>query len=238
MSGVTSHFGPGLKRFVLAQYHQGQTTMPRLAALLQGLGLDISKRQLVRLHTAGQEAFLAEAREVLRAGLQTASWITVDDTGARHKAQNGVCTQLGNDDFTAFVTTGSKSRLNFLELLNAGDTTHLVNDPALAYMREHGLPHAPIAQLSAQPQRSFADRAAWTTHLNALGISALAVQHDPVRIATEGALWGNLSAQGLIDGTVLVSDGAGQFKLAPAQAGVGEHALCWVHASMRSMAPP
>ncbi|MFZ1101265.1 MAG: hypothetical protein WAN86_00005, partial [Hyphomicrobiaceae bacterium] len=42
-----------------------------------------------------------------------------DDTGARHKAQNGVCTQLGNDAFTAFVTTGSKSRLNFLELLNA-----------------------------------------------------------------------------------------------------------------------
>ena len=102
-AGVTSHFGPGLKRFVLAQYHQGQTTMPRLAALLQGLGLDISKRQLVRLHNAGQEAFLSEAREVLRTGLQAASWIAVvlearlrhDDTGARHKAQNGVCTQLG-----------------------------------------------------------------------------------------------------------------------------------------------
>ena len=222
-AGITSHFGPGLKRFVLAQYHQGQTTMPRLAALLQGLGLDISKRQLVRLHTAGQEAFLAEAREVLRTGLQAASWITVDDTGARHKAKNGVCTQLGNDAFTAFVTTGSKSRLNFLELLNAGDTTHLVDDAALAYMREHGLPHALIAQLSAQPQKSFADRAGWTAHLNALGIVALAVQHDPVRIATEGALWGNLVAQGLIDGTVIVSDGAGQFD-------VGSHALCWVHA--------
>ena len=31
--GITSHFGPELKRFVLAQYHQGQTTMPRLVAL-------------------------------------------------------------------------------------------------------------------------------------------------------------------------------------------------------------
>jgi len=221
--GVTSHFGPGLKRFVLAQYHQGQTTMPRLLTLLHGLGIDISKRQLVRLHNAGQEAFLSEAREVLRTGLQAASWITVDDTGARHKAQNGVCTQLGNDDFTAFVTTGSKSRLNFLELLNAGDTTHLVNAAALAYMREHGLPHAAIAQVAAHPQKRFADRALWTAHLNALGISAVAVQHDPVRIATEGALWGAIVAQGRLDGTVIVSDGAGQFD-------VGEHALCWVHA--------
>jgi hypothetical protein len=222
-SGITSHFGPELKRFVLAQYHQGQTTMPRLLGLLHGLGLDISKRQLVRLLTADQGAFLGEAREVLRTGLQAASWITVDDTGARHKAKNGVCTQLGNDDFTAFVTTGSKSRLNFLELLNAGDTTHLVNEAATAYMREHGLPHAVIAQLAGHPRKRFADRAAWTAHLNALGISALAVHHDPVRIATEGALWGNLVAQGLIDGTVIVSDGAGQFD-------IGTHALCWVHA--------
>jgi hypothetical protein len=161
--GITSHpkaepsstADPGLKRFVLAQYHQDQSTMPRLAALLQGLGLNNSKRQLVRLHIAGQDAFLAEAREVLRTRSQAASpaaalphlGITVDDTGARHKAQNGVCTQLGNDirrgkaaaDFTSFVTTGSKSRLNFLDVLNAGCTTHLVNDAALAYMREHDL---------------------------------------------------------------------------------------------------
>ena len=222
-AGITSHFGPGLKRFVLAQYHQGQTTMPRLLSLLQGLGLDISKRQLVRLHTAGQDAFLAEACDVLRTGLQAASWITVDDTGARHKAKNGVCTQIGNDAFTAFVTTGSKSRLNFLDVLNAGDTTHVVNDAGLAYMREHDLPHTLIALLVAQPQKRFADRAAWTAHLNGLGIAPLAVHHDPVRIATEGALWGNLSAQGLINGTVIVSDGAGQFD-------IGSHALCWVHA--------
>ena len=50
-----------------------------------------------------------------------------------------MCTQIGNDQFTSFTTTGSKSRLNFLELLNAGDATQLVNDAGLAYMREHNL---------------------------------------------------------------------------------------------------
>ena len=160
---------------------------------------------------------------MLHTGLETAAWITVDDTGARHKAKNGFCTQIGNDRFTAFTTTGSKSRLNFLEVLNAGDTTHLINDAATAYMRAHNLSGAVIAQLSAQPHKSFADRAAWSAHLSQLGIADLKVNPDPVRVATEGALWGNLSAQGLLDGTVIVSDGAGQFD-------IGLHALCWVHA--------
>ena len=44
--GVSDHFGPELKRFVLAQYHQGQTTVPRLVEMLQGLGVAISKRQV------------------------------------------------------------------------------------------------------------------------------------------------------------------------------------------------
>jgi hypothetical protein len=39
------------------------------------------------------------ARDTLRAGLSSAAWITVDDTGARHKATNGFCTQIGNAHF-------------------------------------------------------------------------------------------------------------------------------------------
>jgi hypothetical protein len=41
--GTKGHFGADLRRFVLMQYHQGQTTLPRLVALLQSLGLAISK---------------------------------------------------------------------------------------------------------------------------------------------------------------------------------------------------
>ena len=222
-AGITTHFGPELKRFVLAQYHQGQTTIPRLLALLEGLGIIISKRQLVRLLIKSQDTFLDEARDVLRTGLGAASWITVDDTGARHKAKNGVCTHIGNDQFAAFITTGSKSRLNFLELLNAGDTRHLINTAATAYMREHNLSGKVIALLLDHATTRFTDRATWTAHLQALGITALEVHPDPVRVATEAALWGSIAAQGLLDDTVIVSDGAGQFD-------VGHHAACWVHA--------
>src|SRR5216684_7895835 len=37
--GISGHFGPELRRFVLAQYHQGQVTIPRLLALLRAFGI-------------------------------------------------------------------------------------------------------------------------------------------------------------------------------------------------------
>jgi hypothetical protein len=222
-AGTIGHFGAELKRFVIAQYVQGQVTVPRLVSLLNDIGIMISKRQVMRLLIEGQDAFLTEARDVLRTGLSTAAWITVDDTAARHKAQNGFCTHIGNDQFASFTTTGSKSRLNFFEVLLAGDTRHLINEAAIAYMREHNLSGIVINKLAAHSQKSFADRDAWMAHLQKLGITGLEVTPDPVRVATEGALWGSIAAQGLLEGTVIVSDGAGQFDVA-------SHARCWIHA--------
>jgi hypothetical protein len=208
---------------VLAQYHQGQTTVPRLVAQLRGLGIAISKRQVMRLLIGDQQPFLDESQDVLRAGLQHASWITVDDTGARHRAENGSCTQIGNDHFAWFGSTASKSRLNFLELLRAGHGDYVVNAEALAYMRERALAGPVIARLEGHPQRVFADQAAWQAHLERLGIRGMEGSLGPARLATEGALWGAIKAHGLLPGTVIVSDDAGQFAL-------GEHALCWIHA--------
>src|SRR4029077_3252933 len=183
----------------------------------------VSKRQLVRLLIAKQDRFLDEAREVLRAGLSSAAWITADDTSARHKAVNGVCTQIGNDRFTWFGTTASKSRRNFLELLRAGHEDYLINAEALAYMRRRALAGPVIQRLAEHPDKHFADHAAWQAHLDRLGILALRVSPNPALIATEGALWGSIKAHGFLPDTVIVSDDAGQFD-------VVRRALCWVHA--------
>ena len=191
--------------------------------MLRALGVLISKRQVVRLLIAGQDGFLAESRDVLRAGLSSARWVTVDDTGARHKAKNGICTQIGNVNFAWFGTTSSKSRCNFLQVLRAGYSDYVINTEALAYMRQRSLAAPVIARLAEHAQKSFADQTAWTAHLDQLGIGALTVTPDPVLIATEGALWGSVKAHGFLPNTVIVSDDAGQFN-------VGQHALCWVHA--------
>src|SRR5664279_5119092 len=82
-ANTRGHFGPELRRYVLMQYHQGQVTVERLVAQLQAMGISISKREVMRLLIDKQDEFLDENREVLRAGLETAPWISVDDTGAR-----------------------------------------------------------------------------------------------------------------------------------------------------------
>ena len=220
---IAGHFGPQLRRFVLLMHHQGQVTVERLTGQLRAFGVSISKRQVMRLLIDQQDDFLAESRDVLRAGLQSASWISVDDTGARHAGRNGFCTQIGNRDFTWFGTRASKSRLNFLDLLRAGNTDYVINDAALAYMREHALAGPVISQLAAAPQTRFADRSTWLAHLDQLGVSPLQVTPDAVGIATEGALWGAVTAHGFLRDAVVLSDDAGQFN-------VGRHALCWVHA--------
>ena len=171
-AGIAGHFGPELRRFVLLQHHQGQVTVERLVAQLQAIGVSISKRQVMRLLIGRQDGFHIENRDVLRAGLQTAPWISVDDTGARHAGRNGFCTQIGctqwtrsvNDDFAWFGTRGSKSRLNFLDLLRAGHTDYVINDAALAYMRGRSLAEPLISQLAAHLQTRFADPAAWQAH--------------------------------------------------------------------------
>jgi hypothetical protein len=221
--GIDGHFGPELRRFVLMQYHQGQSTLPRLTALLQSLGVSISKRQVQRLLTDNQEEFVGEAQDVLRAGLETSPYVSADDTGARHAGKNGFCTQIGNDWFTWFGTRSSKSRLNFLDLLRAGHTDYVLNDAAYGYMRKHSLPATLIARLMAEPQTSFADETAWLAHLGRLGFTALTVTPNPVQVATEGALWGSVQSHKFLCDAVVLSDDAGQFN-------VGQHALCWIHA--------
>jgi hypothetical protein len=96
-AGVVGGFGPELRRFLLAAHIQGQVTTERLTALLTGLGLAISKRQVVRLLSQSLETFRAEDRDVLRAGLSSARWISVDDTAARHANRDGYTTQIGDD---------------------------------------------------------------------------------------------------------------------------------------------
>jgi Transposase IS66 family len=221
--GIDGHFGPELRRFVLMHYHQGQSTLPRLTALLRSVGVSISKRQVQRLLTDKQEGFVSEARDVLRAGLETSPYVSVDDTGARHAGKNGFCTQIGNDWFTWFGTKSSKSRLNFLDLLRAGHTDYVLDDAAYGYMRKHALSAPLVARLAAQPQTSFDDQAAWLAHLHRLGFTGLNVTPNPIRVATEGALWGSVQSHKFLCDAVVLSDDAGQFN-------VGRHALCWVHA--------
>ena len=77
---------------------QGQSTMPRLLALLRSMGIAISKRQLVRLLNENHQGLIAAKRRMFCArGWQHRPGSAQDDTGARHAGKNGFCTQIGNE---------------------------------------------------------------------------------------------------------------------------------------------
>ena len=91
---------PGVVRYVLMQHVQGQVTVERLRPQLNGLGVRISKGQIVTiLGAANKDVFHAEKDALLEAGLATAAWVTVDQTGARHAGANEYTTHIGNDRF-------------------------------------------------------------------------------------------------------------------------------------------
>jgi len=216
------HFDPQLRSFVLHQYNHCHVTQPLLLEQLRQWGIDISAGQIDALLSADKELFHDEKDAILVAGLQASRAVTVDDSGARHQGKNGYVLHIGNELFGWFGSTGSKSRVNFLEQLHAGAITTQVNEEALAYMQAQGLSAALREQLG-QASKQLPDTSRtlqdWHEHLSSLQITD--ARH--VRIATEGALLGSLLDKGFNPELAIVSDGAGQFA-------VGLHALCWVHA--------
>ena len=213
------HFGPELVRFILYQYHHCQTTQPLLLEQLREYGIDISTGQIEWILSCGHEQFHAEKDAILEAGLQCSSYVTVDDSGARHKGKNGYVTHIGNDRFAWFKSTASKSRLNFLDILCAGQKHYCLTHEAIQYMEQQKLPLVQVDKLRIHIGNQFENQAAWLECLQSVHINC----ERYIRIATEGALLGSLLSHGFCNDLVIVSDDAGQFNIL-------QHALCWIHA--------
>ncbi len=206
-----------LRSYILYQHHHCQVTQPLLHEQLREWGIDISTGAIDAILTSDHDRFHAEKDALLERGLGSARYVTVDDSGARHQGRNGYVTQIGNAFFAWFCSTSSKSRINFLTLLCAGEVAYRINKYALAYMGEQGLPATPMQALVRGTEGVIEDAVGWEAHLDRLAIHL--ERHR--RIATEGALLGTLAARGLTD-LVVLSDDAGQFN-------VLQHPLCWIH---------
>lgn len=213
------HFGPTLATYILYQHHHCQVTQPLLHEQLTEWGVQISTGQIDAMLCHGKKQFHGEKDAILVTGLTHASWITTDDSSARHEGDNGYVTHVGNQYFCWFQGSDSKSRINFLEILHAGGSAYQLNESAFAYMKKHGLSKVCIDLLQAHPIQRFVDKKVWEVHLEALGITSIA----HCRVATEGALMGSLVHNGMVLDLAIISDDAPQFKILI-------HGLCWVHA--------
>ena len=214
------HFGPTLIRFILYQYYHCHVTQPLLLEQLDEFGIDISAGQLNNLLIEEKDRFHQEKDRILSVGLEVSSYINVDDTGARHQGNNGYCTHIGNESFSWFESTGSKSRINFLKLMRAGHSDFAITMDAVCYMQTNKLPQKVLNTINDNLEMIFINDSQWNRFLAENGI----VKDRHVQIATEGALIGSIIEHGLSKDLVIVSDDAGQFN-------VLLHALCWIHAN-------
>ena len=218
--GVKSHFGPGLRQYILLQAHQNHVTQNRILEQLRDLGVDISAGQISSILLNGHECFHDEKDQLLPAAREVSDHLHCDDTSARHQGKSAVCTHIGNELFASFSTTDSKSRLNFLTLLCQGDDEqYRWCEESLESLRAFGVSKKLMAQMSGEPDGVWQNRAAWEQQLEKWGLSP----KDQTRVS-EAALCGKLLTEAWYSRIGLVSDDAPQFKLFGLI-----HGLCWVH---------
>ena len=111
---------------------------------LRKWGIDISSGAINALLSAGGKVFHAQEKDgLLNTALATARYVTVDDSGARHRGQKGVVTHIGNADFAWFGSTESKSWIGTPAPVVAGGIKYQSNHAALSYMREQDVAHTP-----------------------------------------------------------------------------------------------
>ena len=218
-NNVSSHFGNNLISFILYQYYSCHVTQPLIYEQLNEFGIDISTGQINNIIIENKEQFHNEKDQILETGLTLSKYINVDDTGARHSGKNGYCTHIGNEYFAWFESTETKSRINFLKLLQGENNDFVINDDSLEYMTRQKFPAYQLSNLSKENGRIFQSDTEWKEYLNSIEITS----SKHIRIATEGAMIGSLIYHGFNKDLAIISDDAGQFN-------VFLHGLCWVHA--------
>ena len=212
------HYGPGLICYVMYQHYQCRVPQPIIYEQLREWGIDISTGQVNRLLNEEHQRFEQEQHQVLKAGIETATYIHTDDTGARHNGKNGYCTVIGNDEFAYFHSSESKSRENFLEILQAGEQKYILNEDAKVYLENYQLPQKHLIEIEFSDEAIATTKEEWNKHLLSRGITSM----KTVRVLTEAALIGGLKLTDRSEPLRIISDGAGQFN-------VMQHGLCWVH---------
>lgn len=188
-------YGANLRRICLTLHAHGQVASARLTTLLNDIGPDISKRQMVRLLTNDLDGFVAEDRAVLHAGLVSSRYVTVDDTGARHS--HNPCYAPPTSAARILLSFGPPNRslrLNFTSLLRGGYQDYVLDDAAFDYLKERGADAAMTAGLHALEPQHFCNQVPFMAHPADKGIDIF--DRQQIGIHAEAGLWGSIRHHG------------------------------------------
>lgn len=221
---VIGRYGVELKQYILHLNYDLNVPQNLILESLEELGIQISSGKLNNILTQGHDVFHEEKEELLEAGLKLSPFVSVDDTGARHNGKNGYCTHIGNELFSYFKSTESKSRINFLKILRGRNKDYVLSEESFEYMSMQKLPPDRRNRLIGKLNKKFDTDEDWEEFLKMVGIRS----KKEIRIVTEAALMGSILSHGINKDLVILSDDAGQFEIL-----ILLHALCWLHAERK-----
>jgi len=217
---VHGHYGPELISYVFYQCQACRVTEPLLHAQLVAKNIQISSGKINKILTQNINYLHEEVGELLAAGVEADKQVQVDDTGGRHKGANQYTTVIGNSWFSVFSTTGSKSRVNFLKLLQGGRDAYLINNDTIAYLQKVNVADYFPGYIAQHHGATFTTQEGWEEFLKELNIT----QANEVRFVTEAALFASLFEHGIPRDLSIHSDDAGQFDIV-----LFFNTLCWIH---------
>jgi hypothetical protein len=223
-AGYEGTFGPHLKALAVTLAYAGGMSETKLLELIQSSGIVISAGTLSNLLTEGRAAFGDEARDVLRAGLESTPYQHLDDTSTRVDGDGWYCHILCNPFYTAYQTTPGKDRRTIVEVLRGGrPAAYRYDGEAGRHLAFLGLSAAAQARVRAALPR---DQEVDETQLARLLDGPLAGlgprQQEQVREALAVAAY--LADPDWPVVRTVVCDDAPQFR-----AITPELALCWIH---------
>jgi hypothetical protein len=210
---VKGHYDSDLIAYVLNEYYTKRVTEGLILESLNDMGNVISSAQISDIISGRVDDFEDDYNDVLQTGLYFSRYIQADDTGSKHNTKRGYCTVIANEAFAWYRSTDSKSRINFLKLLNeAGFNNLMFNESSAEYLRRYKVV---CNEVMGQTFSNTEDLKSFLDKLSIKGKKAC-------KVIEEAGLFGSVNEFLDFRNIFLMSDNAGQFN-------IFSHLQCWVH---------
>ena len=86
---LKGHYGNTLKAYILNLHYGSHVTQHDILTQLRDISISLSSGKISNILTKNHDIFHEEAEDILQTGLKHSEYISVDDTGLRHKNKNG-----------------------------------------------------------------------------------------------------------------------------------------------------
>jgi regulator of replication initiation timing len=134
----SSQFGANLKAFIAVLYFSCRVTENKIWQLCKDIGISISEGQISNIITKVMCKELAsEKQAIFDAGMNHASFVQTDETGARHQGRNHYMHVVCDPSFTCYFIKPDKKRDTLKDIFGLGKEERLeiplITDDAKQY---------------------------------------------------------------------------------------------------------